>query len=54
MLVLHSWRCILVFVECKKASKICLGAVKNPLRIFQIFLELFLFSFELILFIRRL
>jgi hypothetical protein len=44
----------LVVFECKKVSKMRLGAVQILLRIFRIFLEIILIFLELFLFIRRL
>jgi hypothetical protein len=44
----------LVVLECKKVSKMRLGAVQTPPRIFRIFLELILIFLELFLFNRRL
>jgi hypothetical protein len=44
----------LVVLECKKVSKLRLGAVLNFPRIFRLFLEFILIFLELFLFIRRL
>jgi hypothetical protein len=44
----------LVVLECKKVSKMRLGAVQTLPRIFRILLEFFLIFLELFLFIRRL
>jgi hypothetical protein len=44
----------LVALECKKVSKMRVGAVQTLLRIFRIFLEFILIFLELFLFIRRL
>jgi hypothetical protein len=44
----------LVVLECKKVSKMRLGAVQNLPRIFRIFLGFILIFLELFLFIRRL
>jgi hypothetical protein len=44
----------LVVLECKKVSKMRLGAVETLPRIFRIFLEFNLIFLELFLFIRRL
>jgi hypothetical protein len=41
-------------LECKKVSKMRLGAVQILSRIFQIFLQFILIFLELFLFIRRL
>jgi hypothetical protein len=43
----------LVVLECKKVSKMHLGAVQNLLRVFWIFLGFILMFLELFLFIRR-
>jgi hypothetical protein len=47
-------RCILVLLECKNNSKMCLGVVQTLLKIFRISLEFMLIFPELILFIRGL
>jgi hypothetical protein len=44
----------LVVLECKKVSKMRLGAVQTLPRFFRIFLEFILIFAELFLFIRRL
>jgi hypothetical protein len=44
----------LVVLECKKVSKMRLGAVQTLPRIFQNFLEFILIFLELFLFIRKL
>jgi hypothetical protein len=44
----------LVVLECKKVSKMRLGAVQNLPRIFRFFLGFILIFLELFLFIRRL
>jgi hypothetical protein len=44
----------LVVLECKKVSKMRVGAVQTLPRIFWIFLEFILIFLELFLFIRRL